>query len=267
MSQSSASPVFTYYNIGGNHVRAFSTTRHGGYSTGEYASFNINEYCGDDASHIASNRRALCDELGIKEQNLIIPHQTHGTGIRQITASFLRLPQNLQKTILEGVDAVMTHVKGVCVGVSTADCIPVLIYDMQHHACCAVHAGWRGTQARIVEKALNTMTLAYGTEPGKLECVIGPGISMDNFEVGDEVYSKFESAGFDMNSIAKRYTVPPKWHIDLKECNRMQLIGCGVKEENIDVSAVCTFADNDDYFSARRQGINSGRIYTGIVMR
>lgn len=256
----------TYYNIGGGRVRAFSTTRHGGCSTGEYAEFNINEYCGDDPAHIAANRRMLCDELHIDGSRLIMPHQTHGTEVRQISADFLLLPPGERKAMLEGVDAVMTDVRGICIGVSTADCIPVLLYDARHDAVCAVHAGWRGTRARIVEKALHAMAAAYSTRADETECVIGPGISMDNFEVGDEVYAQFHSAGFDMSRIARRYTEPPKWHIDLKECNRLQLLHCGAKDGNIAVSAVCTFADNVDYFSARRQGINSGRIYTGIMV-
>ena len=241
----------------------FSTTRHGGTSKGEYSSFNINEYCGDDAADIAANRRLLCEELGIDEAHLVMPHQTHGTTVRQIAEDFVHLPENIRKMILEGVDAVMTDVSGICIGVSTADCIPIIIYDPEHHAVATVHAGWRGTVARIAEKAIKAMALTYHTKAEDLHCVIGPGISLDNFEVGQEVYQEFVEAGFDMDTIAKWQT---KWHIDLKECNRQQLVEMGVKPENIEVSNICTVADNQDYFSARKQGINSGRIFTGALL-
>ena len=253
-------PQLHYYKKG--EVVMFSTTRHGGVSQGEYASFNINEYCGDAQEAIAANRKALCKELGIDEAHLVMPHQTHGVEVRQIAADFIALPDNIRRMILEGVDAVMTNESGICIGVSTADCIPILIYDKEHHAACAVHAGWRGTVARIVEKAVKAMALAYKTVPQDLQCVIGPGISFDAFEVGMEVYDQFRQAGFEMVSGFVR----GKWHIDLKECNRQQLVALGVKQEAITVSPKCTYNENADFFSARKQGINSGRIFTGVML-
>ena len=240
----------------------FSTTRHGGVSKGEYASFNINEYCGDTVENIAANRKALCDELGITTDRLVMPHQTHGVEVRQIAKDFIALPDNIRRMILEGVDAVMTDESGICIGVSTADCIPIIIYDEPHHAICTVHAGWRGTVAGIVEKAVKAMAISYKSEPRDLTCVIGPGISLDAFEVGMEVYEQFRQAGFGMSS---RF-VRGKWHIDLKECNRLQLVNLGVRQEAITVSPICTYNENADFFSARRQGINSGRIFTGAML-
>lgn len=240
----------------------FSTTRHGGVSQGEYASFNINEYCGDTQDAIAANRKALCNELGITIDRLVMPHQTHGVEVRQIAADFIALPENIRRMILEGVDAVMTNESGICIGVSTADCIPILIYDKAHHAVCAVHAGWRGTVSRIVEKAVRAMALAYQTEPQDLQCIVGPGISFDAFEVGMEVYDQFRQAGFETVSGFVR----GKWHIDLKECNRQQLVALGVKPEAITVSPICTYNDNADFFSARKQGTESGRIFTGAIL-
>ena len=124
-------PELSYYNIA-NGIISFSTTRHGGCSRGNYGEFNINEYCGDEAEAINKNRKALAAELGIDADHMIIPHQTHGIETRQIAEDFLSLPENIRKMILEGVDAVMTNIKGVCVGVSTADCIPILLYDPEH---------------------------------------------------------------------------------------------------------------------------------------
>ena len=127
----------------------------------------------------------------------------------------------------------------------------------------AVHAGWRGTVGRIVEKTLEVMRLHYGTEGKDVVACIGPSISLESFEVGDEVYAAFEAAGFDMNRIARRYE---KWHLDLWEANRMQLLACDVLPENIEVVGVCTFLHHEDFFSARRLGIKSGRILSGIQM-
>jgi len=152
----------------------------------------------------------------------------------------------------------------LCVGVSTADCIPLLLYDFDHHAACAVHAGWRGTVARIVQNAIATMHSSFAAEPSRLRACIGPGISVDCFEVGDEVYEEFRSAGFDMGQISVR---KDKWHIDLPKCNLLQLADMGVRLENTHVCDICTYKNVTDYFSARRMGTMSGRIFTGIVMR
>ena len=218
------SPQLTYYDFG-ERVVAFSTTRHGGCSTGNYAAFNINAYCGDETVHIAENRCALANLLGIDERYIVMPHQVHGVEVRRIDGP--------QQEVIEGVDAVMTDASQLCIGVSTADCIPVLLYDD-----------------------------TYGTEPSQLKAVIGPGISLESFEVGDEVYQQFADAGFNMPAISHQYV---KWHIDLPMCNRLQLEEMGVKD--ICLSGICTYLQYQDYFSARRLGINSGRIFTGIMLR
>lgn len=249
------SPQLTYYNMG-TGVTAFSTTRQGGCSTGNYAAFNINGYCGDDEVHIAANKVALCGLLGIDSNRLVMPHQVHDCVVRRIDGP--------QQGVIEGVDAVMTDVPQLCIGVSTADCIPVLLYDSTHRAISAVHAGWRGTVLRIVQKAVEAMCDAYGTAPADLQAVIGPGISLDSFEVGDEVYNQFLSAGFDMQPISRR---DAKWHIDLPMCNRLQLMEAGIPADHIQMTNICTYQQYDRYFSARRLGIQSGRIYTGILIK
>ena len=248
-------PSLQYYHIA-EGLTAFSSMRKGGYSSGRYGEFNINRYCGDSDEAIRKNREALCRLLDITDDRLPQPHQVHKAEIAVVDE---------QRDIdLEGYDALMTNVEEVCIGVSTADCIPVLLYDPRQRAVCAVHAGWRGTVMRIVEQSIARMTEVYGTNPADLIAQIGPGIHLESFEVGDEVYQAFEDAGFDMNSISKKYE---KWHIDLPECNRLQLISAGVPESQVSVSPVCTYMQSDTYFSARRLGIESGRIFTGIILR
>ncbi|MBO6288284.1 MAG: peptidoglycan editing factor PgeF [Prevotella sp.] len=267
-------PVLHEYDLGPS-VTAFSSTRHGGVGQGDYASFNINYYCGDAPSHIEANLMALCQLLQVSPDHIVYPHQTHNDVVSAIDRQWMEsLSPAEKRQSLEGVDAVMTNLRGVCVGVSTADCIPILLYDSTHHACCAVHAGWRGTVKRIVQKAVEAMTGNYGTSPQQLRTIIGPGISLEAFEVGDEVYEAFRQAGFDMQPIAMRFPtsshstadVKEKWHIDLPECNRQQLTACGIPADNILLSHICTYTDCHTFFSARRLGIHSGRIFTGIML-
>ena len=249
-------PVLHFYDFG-EGVTAFSTTRQGGYSQGSYGEFNINRYCGDTKEAITRNRELLCELLGIDDSRLLMPHQVHETVI-------VAVDETSQESQLEGVDAVMTNVSGLCIGVSTADCIPVLLYDRVHRAVSAIHAGWRGTVKRIVEKTVAQMTAVYGSRPADIIAQIGPGIHVESFEVGDEVYDAFSAAGFTMETISRRYD--ERWHIDLPACNRRQLLATGIPESQISVSPICTYQHPDLYFSARRLSINSGRIFTGIVM-
>lgn len=239
-----------------SNIFCFSTTRYGGCSEGNYASFNCTHYCGDDAVHVAQNKELLCSLLPQQPVALVVPRQTHSTNVKVVSS----LP-DLDN--LEEVDALVTHLPGFCLCVSTADCIPVLLYDKEKQLVAAVHAGWRGTVGRIVENTLQVMKNVYNSDGMDIIACIGPGISLDSFEVGDEVYQAFEDAGFDMPRISRKEN---KWHIDLWEANRLQLLECGVCEENIEVAGVCTFQSYDMFFSARRMGIHSGRILSGIML-
>ena len=256
-------PVLQYYPLG-EGVTAFSSTRQGGYSEGRYGEFNINRYCGDSEEAIQKNRETLCQLLGIEDHSLLMPHQVHLAEIAVVDREMLTLPTEEIQQKLDGIDALMTNEAGVCIGVSTADCIPVLLYDPIQRASCAIHAGWRGTVQRIAEKAVARMTEVFGSDPQNLIAQIGPGIHLESFEVGDEVYQTFEKEGFPMELISKKYE---KWHIDLPECNRLQLVAAGIPETHIAVSPVCTFQQSDTFFSARKLSINSGRIFTGILLQ
>jgi hypothetical protein len=263
-------PILHFYDFG-EGVKTFSSTRKGGCSEGNYAEFNINHYCGDSEEAIQMNRASLCQFLGISSDRLVMPHQVHQTKVVAVDEAFLRLSAEERKERLEGVDALMTDLVGVCIGVSTADCIPVLLYDRVKRVSCAIHAGWRGTVRRIVETAVEAMISTYGSRPSDLLAQIGPGIHLESFEVGDEVYEAFAKEGFAMESISQRFPATDgssikKWHIDLPMCNRQQLLSKGIPQSQISVSEVCTFQQSETYFSARRLGINSGRIFTGILM-
>ena len=270
-------PQLLTYDLG-TGVTAFSTTRHGGVSVGNYAGFNINHYCGDDDEAIAQNKQLLCRQLQITESRLVYPHQTHETTLFCVDEDFLGLPEAERQKKLEGVDAIATNLPGICIGVSTADCIPILLYDSKQHVGAAVHAGWRGTVARIVERTVGRLSDVYGCTPSDMRAVIGPGISLESFEVGDEVWQAFADATFDMAAISRRYPVistdstdgdnspSEKWHIDLPGCNRRQLLKAGLLDGNIFDSGICTYQRYDDFFSARRLGIRSGRIFTAIML-
>ena len=239
-------------------ITAFSTER-GCYNPSlPYDGFNITYYTDDDPKHIATCRKMLSMVLNISDDHLILPRQVHGTEIAEVTE------QNLDSRF-DGVDALMTSMPHTCIGVSTADCVPILIYDTHARAIAAAHAGWRGTVASIGSKTVAAMLQRYNMSAADLKVVIGPSIGPDAFEVGDEVYEAFSQAGFDMNEIAFKRN--GKWHIDLWQANALDLQQTGIARENIEIAGICTYQQHEDFFSARRLGIKSGRIYTGIVIR
>ena len=252
------------YNTDHN-IRAFSTLR--GKGSDNYAEFNITHYCGDAPKHVAECREKLCKKLDIEDKSLILPRQTHGNKVFCIEKEFTSLCKERQSELLQGIDAIITDVPRTCIGVSTADCIPILLYDSTKGVVAAVHAGWRGTVARILNNCITEMICRYRCKAEEIKAIIAPGISMDSFEVGDEVYEEFAKTGFPMNEIARRYPSGQgeKWHIDLWEANRLQMINAGIKEENITMCGICTYKHHHDFFSARRLGINSGRIFNGII--
>lgn len=243
-------------------IKAFSTERAGGYSNGAYASFNCNPYCGDDIESVEQNIQLLCSDVDIPSHRLFLPEQVHGTDIFVVDEQFLSTSVSKQKELLHGIDALITTLPNCCIAVSTADCVPILLYDKRTSALAAIHAGWRGTLSGIVVKVLQKMKSDYSTQAKDVMACIGPSISLDAFEVGDEVYDSFYNSGFPMDRIACR---KKKWHIDLWEANRWLLLECGLHDSSIEVSGICTYKDYERFFSARRLGIHSGRIVSGIM--
>ncbi len=192
------------------------------------------------------------EQLGIGQDALVLPRQTH--------SDHVLWPQEAGRP--EDTDAVITDSPGLCVCVKTADCIPILLYDARQRIVAAVHAGWRGTVAGIVRKTIKEM---MPLSPADLHAIIGPGISLECFEVGDEVYDVFQREQFPMQRIARRFPADggESWHIDLWEANRWLMEQEGVTD--IFVQGICT-RNSMDFYSARRETINTGRNYNGIMI-
>ncbi|MBQ5819512.1 MAG: peptidoglycan editing factor PgeF [Bacteroides sp.] len=247
-------------------VIAFSTTRNGGVSKGDYASMNCTPYTGDDLEAVQRNQQLLCTALHIEKEQLIIPYQTHSVNALVIDKEFLQQNAEKRNEQLQNIDALITQEKGVCLCVSTADCTPILLYDRKRQVIAAIHAGWRGSVNYIVRNTLEQMNRLYNTQGEDIFAAIGPCIGFDAFEVGDEVYDAFKQNDFPMEYISGWKPETHKWHIDLQMANSVQLIDFGVPTEQIDICDICTFTHYEKFFSARRLGIKSGRILSGIFM-
>lgn len=248
------------------HINCFSTERGLVDAANPYSGFNANAFYGDAREHVEQCQQELCDSLGISREKLIIPRQIHGTRVLEIkTGTIYAQP-------LEDTDALISQERGVCLCVSTADCVPVFFHDALHNAIGIAHAGWRGTIRQIAARTLDAMRHAFDTQAPDISCVIGPSIGPEAFEVGDEVFEAFADAHFPMEHIAfQRPSASrsnlPRWHINLWKANKWLLTEYGVPPANIHVCGICTYTHHQRFFSARRLGINSGRITNGIMIK
>lgn len=259
-----------------NEVRAFSTTRippkefnltpEEKELMGSYAAFNVTHYCNDVPARVQRCRDWLCKELSIDNRHFVLPRQTHGNRIVALGSEFLTASDEERANLLNNADGLITDIPGLCIGISTADCVPLLLYIPDRHIAAAIHAGWRGTVNNIAQRAVQEAIKRFNVKPAGIHAIIGPSISQHAFEVGEEVVEAFAAAGFPMEQIMKRMGNCYKAHIDLWAANYLQLLESGLSIQHIQVAGICSYTHHDRFFSARRLGINSGRTYTGIML-
>lgn len=217
------------------HVRAVVTTRNGGVSHGQYGSMNIATHVGDQPSDVARNRQRLSSRLDLPAQPAWL-EQVHGTRV-------IDLDSDIDGWQADGSTSSRTG--GVCV-VMTADCLPVLLTNRRGSRVAALHAGWRGLAAGILESGV-----ACFDDADDVIAWLGPAISVRQFEVGDEVV---EQLGADRDFAADWYQAaerPGKWYVDIYRIAAHRLRAAGVAE--ITGGGFCTFSESDRFYSFRRQ--------------
>lgn len=203
-------------------------------------------------------------------QGVWMPRQVHGTDIFVVEDS-TPFDEAMELQPVDA-DAVITDMSGRWIGVRTADCVPVLLYDPKKSVIAAVHAGWRGTVGHIVRKTVERMCSDFQVTPSDLVAMIGPSIGPDSFEVGEEVAQAFVEAGRADCVLRQAYSAVgsvrfAKPHVDLWQSNAMDLLEAGLELEHIDCTPWCTYENHELLFSARRQGIGTGRIVSAICLK
>ena len=159
----------------GSNVVAVTTQRGEAKKGENYSQWNLCDYTGDDALRVLDARLVFCQKMGIDLDHLIMPRQTHSTTVRVINQNFMDASIEAQDDMLEGVDALVCNVPGVCIGVNTADCVPIAFADTCNRIIAIAHAGWRGTVGRIAQKTIETMT-ELGSKPGDISAAMGVSI-------------------------------------------------------------------------------------------
>jgi YfiH family protein len=251
-------PLWQFENLSvQKDIRHFVSCREGGFSKGAMGSLNLSFKVGDDATLVSKNRNKLAEAFDVSPDKLIFPVQTHSSHVKIVT-------KDTKPEELEDTDAIITAEKGILISVMSADCVPILLYDTKTKVVAAIHAGWRGTMAWIVKKTIQKMEAEYNSDTNNFIACIGPSISEEVYEVGEEVITAVEKVyGTKTGIISKEQN--GKGFCNLWEANRIQLIKSGVKDENIEVAGLCTFKHSDIFYSYRKDGARAGRFAAGIM--
>lgn len=251
---------------GENSVEHFFTTRNGGVSKGDFSTFNLGNFSDDNPIDIHENRQILSRMWYMDIEDFIIPHQTHSSNVLVIDNDFQALSSPDKIDALYGIDATITHLKNIFLCATTADCVPILLYDKSREIIAAIHAGWKGIVNLIIEKTVDKMMEAYQCNPMDIVAAIGPSISIEHYEVGEDVVSKFKMEDIDLINTSRLNSNTNKLHIDLKQISHNKLVDLGIPSQQIEISRLCTYDNADLFFSARRQSVHCGRMLSGIKL-
>ncbi len=240
-------------------IRHAISTRHGGVSEDFADSMNLGLGVDDNLGYVEENRRRLAEFMQVPFDKLIFQKQTHSTNYSIVTE------KNYTKGFFDN-DALITNVPGIAIAALGADCVPLLLFDKKQKVVASIHAGWKGTVNGIVNKVMDCLISEFNTDPKDIIVGIGPSISAEKYEVGQEVIEAFEST-FDNPDqlISNRHD--NKAHVDLWKANKTWLMNQGVPEENIEISGLCTYKNHETFFSARYFKNRTGRFAGCIALK
>ena len=238
-------PVFASFP-----VDVMVTTRHGGVSSGAYATLNLGFHVGDDSEAVLENRRRAASALGADPGDFVFCDQAHGREVRVVSAEDRGRGARTLDDAIGQADALVTSDPGTVLVVMVADCVPIVLYDPVAHVLACVHAGWRGTVARVAEAALAAMA-SLGSKPQDVVAGVGPAIAPDSYQVGEEVAGAAEQAFGQHTPSLVRPDGSGRWLFDLWAANRLILGEAGVPASQIHLAAVPTGADPGLFFSDR----------------
>jgi len=242
--------VLAWPAFDGFGVDVMVTTRHGGVSSGSYATLNLGLHVGDGAADVLENRRRAAESMGAGPGDFVFCNQAHGREVRIVTAKDRGRGAWSLDDAIGNADALVTTDPGTVLVVMVADCVPIVLYDPAAHVLACVHAGWRGTVFRVADAALEAMA-TLGARPGNVIAGLGPAISPDGYQVGDNVAEAAqESFGSQAQSVI-RPDGTGKWLFDLWAANLVILGQAGVARERTHVAAIPTGAEPGQFFSDR----------------
>jgi polyphenol oxidase len=233
------------------------STRNGGIPGDAGSSLNLGCTHWDSPERVSANRRLFLSALNLERARLATLHQIHSDRVHIIGENEDHWNQP------EG-DALIAQAQDWAIAVKSADCLPVLIADPVKNVAAAVHSGWKGTLARILQKSIGEMKRIFGSDPEQLIAAIGPGIRACCYEVGGELKELFDQEYPD-RGLATPAGRPDKFMLDLPKALAIQLESAGVKPANSHDICLCTRCNSSEFFSYRAEGKASGRMLAIIA--
>ncbi len=190
------SEIIIKYNWKKNNLPLLSvvSTRIGGVSLKPYNELNMSYRVGDDPKKVTENRKILCKAIGIELGSLVLAQQVHSDGIMVVNERHAGCGAYNFESGLPNTDAIITNSNSIAIGILTADCVPVMLFDPVRKVIGVSHAGWKGSLLRIAAKTVLKMKEVYGTEPSDCLVSLGPGICKRCYEVSDSIIKQFENA-------------------------------------------------------------------------
>lgn len=248
--------VLTWAALDGLPVEAFVTTRRGGVSAGPYESLNMSLSVGDEPAAVLENRRRVAAAIGADPADFVFGRQVHGAGVRVVTAADRSSGAFAADGPVPEADALVTSDPSVVLAILAADCVPVVLYDRAAAVLACVHAGWRGTVARVCAAAVTAM-VRLGARPEGIVAGIGPGIGADRYQVGPEVAAAAEAGFGPAAGTVIRPDGTGRWLFDLTAANRLVLREAGLADGNVHAAPYVT---GDGMFFSDRAARPCGRL-------
>jgi YfiH family protein len=245
----------------------FVSTRKGGISPAPGKGLNVGFHVHDAPENVIKNREALAKVVGISLQSFCLLNQVHGCRVAVVGKQERgKGIQNYEDSIAN-TDALVTNEAGVCLNVLSADCVCILFYDPVKQAIGAAHSGWKGTVKKIAAEVVLTMQNEFGSKPQDILVGVGPGISPKIYEVGTEVEQAVVEAFGTIDGMISYHPDTGNPHFDLWAAIDRTLIEIGVPTENIEHSSLCTYQNEEMFFSYRRDKGKTGRFTSGIMLK
>lgn len=239
-------------------VRHTFSTRLGGVSEGQFATMNTSFSGGDDFNKVEENYRRLCGAVGIDINHLVLSKQTHTNYVKIVTKA--DCGTGYTKPSFNDVDGLITNESGVALVTQYADCTPLLFCDPVKRVCGTSHAGWRGTVSQIGRVTVEKMINEFGCDPSDIIAAIGPCICENCYEVDTPVLDAFAESGMDITGVFREGRDENHFMLNLVVANKNILLSAGIKEENIDISDICTCCNANELHSHRATGGKRGNL-------
>lgn len=234
------------------------STREGGVSPAPYDSLNLGLYNDDTLANMQENRKRFAAAVGVRPEQAVCGKQVHLTNVQVVGKEDCGKGYLEPDSAFPDTDALITNEKGVALVTCFADCVPIMLLDPVQEAIGICHCGWRGTVERMAAKTVQAMEKHFNSKAKDILVVIGPSISAQHYEVDKQVLQRFREA-FVFAEQCINMRNEEHGLLDLWQINKLQLEEIGVRAENIQVSGLCTFQNQEQFFSHRASGGQTGR--------